>query len=45
MVDEVTNETAKELVNEVMDYVRKEALERKTAIAATAEVINVSREV
>jgi len=45
MVDEVTNETAKELVNEVMDCIRKKALDRETAIAAAAEVINVSREV
>jgi len=45
MVDEVTNQTTKELVNEVMDCVRKEALDKETAIAAAAKVINVSREV
>jgi len=32
MVDQATNESAKELVNEVVDFVRKEALDRETAI-------------
>jgi len=45
MVDEATNETAKELVNEVVDFVKKEALDRETAISAASEVIKVSREV
>jgi len=45
MVDQATNETAKELVNEVVDSVRKEALDRETAISAASGVIKASREV
>ena len=45
MVDEVSNNAARDLVNEAMDIVRKEALDRETTIAAASEVIKASEAV
>jgi len=45
MVDEVTNNAARDLVNEVLEIVRKEALDQETITAASSEVIKASRAV
>jgi len=45
MVDEVTNDAARELVNDAMDFVRKEALDQVTVTTVASKVIKASRAV
>ena len=45
MVDEVTNIAARDLVNQALDFVRKESLDQETITAAASEVIKASRAV